>query len=73
MQKKILYKYERENGGITVSPIKPDAPYFLCYRLIADEGKALTLDGNDLCDVVDTDNIDGWHEVEKPIEDDEIQ
>ena len=36
---KTLYKYEREGGKITVSPIMPeDKPYTEMYRLIADEG-----------------------------------
>ncbi len=73
MTAKTLYKFNREDGGVTVSPIKPDTEYSLCHRLIADEGKALTRDGNNLCYVVDTDSVDGWYEVDKPIEDDEIQ
>ena len=73
MTYKTLYKFKRDNGGVTVSPNKPDVSYTLCYRLIADERKALTLDGTDLHDVVDTDSVDGWYEVDKPIEDDEIQ
>ena len=65
---KTLYKYERDDGGVTVSPNKPVVPYTECYRLIADEGKALTLDGVNLCGVVDVDSPDGWYEVDKPPE-----
>ena len=64
MTTKILYKFHRADGGITVSPIEPDAEYTICYRLMADEGKALTLDGVDLFNVVDTDTVEGWYEVD---------
>ena len=67
----ILYEYERENGGTTVSPIEPEVPYTICYRLIADEGMAVTLDNIDLYPVVDVDSVEGWHEVEMPEEENE--
>lgn len=41
MQDVILYRYTRENGGVTNSTIKPDCPYSIRHRLIADEGKIL--------------------------------
>ena len=34
-----LYKYIRDDGGATVSPVKPNAEYVEMFRLIADEGK----------------------------------
>ena len=58
-----LYRYKRENGGVTVSPIKPSCEYTEQYRLIADEGKMLTIDGKDLRSVVDVTSVDGWYEV----------
>ena len=64
MTTKTLYKYHREDGGVTISPIMPDAEYTICYRLMADEGKALTLDGVDLFNAVDTDTVEGWYEVD---------
>jgi hypothetical protein len=64
MLTKTLYKYKRENGGTTVSPIKPDCEYAEMVRLIADEGKALTKDGEKLTPCVDTDTADGWYEVD---------
>lgn len=67
-----LYRYERADGGITVSPNKPDCEYTERYRLIADEGKFLTKDGIDLYSAIDTDSVDGWREIteeEKQISD----
>ena len=69
MEIKNLYKYEREDGGVTVSPLKPDGDYTEMYRLIADDGMELVKDGvRVIC--VDTETPDGWEEVEfvEPIE-----
>lgn len=64
-----LYKYERENGKTTVSPNKPeDKEYTEMYRLVADEGMVLTYNGEIVGEVIDTDTMDGWGEVEKPDE-----
>ena len=63
MQIITLYKYTREDGGATVSPIKPDGAYSIMFRLIADEGKVLT-DGEANTPCVDVVTIDGWHEVD---------
>ena len=63
MEVKTLYKYNRENGGVTVSPEKPDGEYTEMYRLIADEGMELVKgDIRTMC--IDTDTTDGWEEVE---------
>ena len=64
MQIKALYKYKRADGGTTVSPIKPDCEYTEMVRLIADEDKALTKDGEKLTPCVDTDTAEGWYEVD---------
>lgn len=62
-----LYKYERVGGGVTVSPVKPEnTEYTEMYRLIADEGKALTKDGVNLTSCADVENTDGWYEVDNP-------
>ena len=62
-----LYKYERPEGGITVSPVKPeDTQYTEEVRLVADKGKALTKDGTELTICVDTDTSEGWYEVDNP-------
>jgi hypothetical protein len=63
-----LYKYERADGGITVSPNKPDVAYTEMYRLVADEGKVLTNDGEHFTSCADVDSIDGWYEVDAPEE-----
>lgn len=68
MQAITLYKYEREGGGTTVSPVKPDVEYTELYRLIADEGKALTQDGEKLFPCVDVESVEGWYEVDAPYE-----
>ena len=69
MTVKTLYKYEREDGKVTVSPIMPeDKPYTEMYRLIADEGMVLTHNGEIVGEVIDTDTTAGWDEVEKPEE-----
>lgn len=65
MQTITLYRYTRSDGGITTSPIKPDTPFDLRYRLIADEGKALT-DGTTVTTCTDTDKPDAWTEIDAP-------
>jgi hypothetical protein len=66
-----LYKYERADGGVTVSPVKPDCEYTEMVRLVADEGKMLTKDGENVTSCVDTDSADGWYEVDEPREEKE--
>ncbi len=65
-----LYRYNRDGGGVTVSPVKPNVQYTVLYRLVADEGKALTQDGVSTCDCIDTDYIESWYEIEKQVEED---
>lgn len=64
MQTITLYRYTREDGGVTVSPEKPTGEYTTLYRLVADEGKALTQDGETFTPCVDVDDVGGWYEVE---------
>jgi hypothetical protein len=71
MQTITLYKYNREGGGVTVSPVKPDAEYTEMYRLVADEGKALTQNGEELYSCLDVASVEGWYEVDDPIEETE--
>lgn len=59
-----LYKYIRPEGGVTVSPIMPEGEYTEMVRLVADEGKLLTKDGENLTSCVDTDTAEGWYEVD---------
>lgn len=45
MQTIPLYRYTRPDGGVNVSPKKPDGDYTEMVRVIADEGKILVIDG----------------------------
>ena len=60
-----LYKYERTEGGTTVSPVKPESKYTDMYRLIADEGKALT-NGEIITPCIDVESVEGWSEIDEP-------
>lgn len=71
MQIITLYRYERENGGVTVSPNKPDTEYTEMCRLVADEGKLLTSDGVNTTTCADVSTPEGWYEIDAPEEADE--
>ena len=62
MQKITLYRFIRPDGGVTVSPVKPDGEYTELYRLVADEGMMLT-DGENFTTCTDTENPGAWSEV----------
>lgn len=70
MQTIALYRHIRPDGGVTVSPIKPEGDYTEMFRLVADEGMALT-DGENYSACVDTDKPDMWTEIEAPEETEE--
>ena len=59
-----LYRYTRPDGGVSVSPVKPEGEYEPMYRLVADEGMALTKDGENLTSCADVESVEGWYEVE---------
>lgn len=61
-----IYKYRRADGGISISPVKPASPYAEMVRLVADEGKVLTIDGENFTSCVDTYTAEGWRETEEP-------
>lgn len=61
-----IYRYVREKGKITVSPIKPNVEYTEKCRLVADKGKLLTKDSVDFYKAIDTETADGWYEVDNP-------
>ena len=63
MQKITLYKYTREDGGVTVSPIKPDTEYTEMFRLVADEGKVL-VNGDITTTCTDVVSTEGWEEID---------
>ena len=63
MTKITLYRYTRPDGGVTVSPNKPDCMYTTMLRLIADEGKDLTA-GVNRTKCVDVQDDIGWTEID---------
>ena len=67
---KKLYRYKRADGGVTISPIKPDnTDYEITHSLIA--YTCMELLRNDIHTIcVDTDDIEDWIEIEKVQEDD---
>ena len=65
MQIITLYRYTRPDGGISVSPIKPNVEYTEMVRLIADEGKTLT-DGTNTAMCIDVSSAEGWTEIDAP-------
>lgn len=58
-----LYKFIRDDGGVTVSPMKPDIEYTEMFRLIADEGKEL-VNGDVHTFCVDVESTEDWTEIE---------
>lgn len=65
MQVITLYVFNREDGGVTVSPVKPETnDYTETTRIVAEEGKLLTKDNINFYSCLDTDDLDGWYEVE---------
>ena len=74
MEIKKLYRYEREDNKITISPDKPDCEYTELYRIIADEDKLVTLNGETKYSVIDSEINEGWYEVDAPKRDiDELE
>lgn len=72
MQMITLYRYARPDGGVSTSPVKPDAAdYTIKYRLIAEDGKALT-DGATVTGCVDVESPDGWTEIDAPEDEGEM-
>ena len=68
MQIKTLYKYARADGGITITPVQPDAAYTQLYRLIAEDGGEIT-NGEITTTCIDIESHDGWHDVDGEISD----
>lgn len=63
-----LYRYTRPGGGVTVSTIKPECEHTEKIRLVADEDKMLTVDGEALYGCADVESVEGWYEVDAPID-----
>ena len=66
MTVKDLYKYQRVDGGYDVSPIQPDVDYETMYRIIAGEGKLVTIDGENAYACIDVTSADNWYEIDDP-------
>lgn len=62
MEKIALYRYNRPDGGVTVSPVKPSGEYSELFRLVADVGMVLT-DGVNIAACTDTPEPEKWQEV----------
>lgn len=62
MKKIILYRYNRPDGGVSVSVEKPDGEYSELFRLVADEGMMLT-DGVNITACTDTTDPNKWQEI----------
>lgn len=74
MIRKMLYRTEREGGGYTVSTVRPEKGirYKVRWRLVADEGRAIT-DGENVVTVIDLQHrkdCEKWSDCEKPEEPD---
>ena len=69
MKRKNLYKYERDGGGYTISTEKPPEgkDFWRRYRLIAEEGKAIT-NGEIITQVIDVKSYAGWKDCDLPEE-----
>ena len=70
MIRKMLYKSERKGGGYTVSPVKPEGSYQVRWRLIAEEGRAIT-NGEIITQVIDVmhrKDCEAWTDCELPEE-----
>ena len=68
MQIKPLYKYARADGGITITPVQPDAAYTQLYRLVAEDGGEIT-NGEITTTCIDVESYGGWHDVDGEIAD----
>lgn len=66
MQKIILYRTIKENGVVSVSPVKPDEYDSILYRLVADDGKELVNGDIRVC-CIDTDDLEQWVEEDEVI------
>ena len=70
MIRKMLYKSERKGGGYTVSLIKPEGHYQVRWRLIAEEGRAIT-NGEITVTVIDVQHrkdCEAWRDCDLPEE-----
>ena len=57
-----IYRYHREDGGVTISLNEPDCEYTTLIRLVAAEGYELT-NGTIKQSCIDVENPEGWYEI----------
>lgn len=62
-----LYRYNRPDGGVTVSPVKPERECTELFRLVADDGMVL-IDGLTITTCTDTSESEKWQEVSEVTE-----
>lgn len=58
MQEIPIYRHVRSDGGVTVSPTKPEGDYTEMVRLVADEGKVLRLPDGTTTSCIDVDKAE---------------
>lgn len=71
MTRVTLYKYNRSDGGVTITPRAneyPGAVLSESVRLVPAPGMMITQDGSNLYSMIDTTDPDGWYEVPEPVE-----
>lgn len=64
-----LYKYVRDDGGVSVSLNNPSPkPFKNMYRLVADEGKILYKGNTETyCVDIETNDYNNWSEKDAPL------
>ena len=71
MIRKMLYRYERDGGGFTVSQERLEGKHYnVRWRLIAEEGRAIT-DGKTTVTVIDVQHrkdCEAWSDCDLPDE-----
>ena len=65
MKRVNLYRYIRQDGGVTISPNVPNCEYDEMIRLVSDADKILS-NGEKTALCIDTTNEDEWHEIDLP-------
>lgn len=64
MTVKPIYRFIREDGGVTITPDMPQGEYTELVRIIADKDKLITKDGVNTFSCIDTDSAEGWYEID---------
>ena len=66
MDVKTIHRYTRPDGGITVSPDRPECEYQTLYRIVASDGLGVRKGDGDLLSSIDTEDANGWVEEVLP-------